>query len=126
MSYNVLIVDDSSVMRMIVRRNIRQTGLQINKEFEAGDGLEALQVLTNHKVDFIFSDVNMPNMDGLTFVKEVRKKADFNYVKIIMITTEAGIDIVNEAVSSGADGYLVKPFTPAQIMGKIESVVEVL
>jgi two-component system, chemotaxis family, chemotaxis protein CheY len=126
MSYNVLIVDDSSVMRMIVRRNIRQSGLQINQEFEAGDGQEALQVLTNHKVDFIFSDVNMPNMDGLTFVKEVRKKADLNYIKIIMITTEAGIDIVNDAVSSGADGYLVKPFTPAQIMGKIESVVESL
>lgn len=122
--YNILIVDDSSVMRMIIRRNLRQTGIQINQEFEAGDGQEALQVLSKHKIDFVFSDINMPNMDGLTFIREVRNKPGSNDVKLIMITTEAGMDIGNEAIAFGADGYIVKPFTSDQILDKIKFAIE--
>jgi two-component system, chemotaxis family, chemotaxis protein CheY len=123
MGYNILIVDDSSVMRKIIRRNVRLTGVQMNQEFEAGDGLEALNVLTHHPVDLIFSDVNMPNMDGVSFVKQVRTKSDNEHVKIIMISTEASLDIVNEAISAGANDYIVKPFTPDQLNQKMVSVL---
>ena len=123
MGYNILIVDDSSVMRKIIRRNVRLTGMQMKQEFEAGDGIEALRILTNHTVDLIFSDVNMPNMDGVSFVKQVRTKSDNMNVKIIMISTEASLDIVNEAISAGANDYIVKPFTPDQLNQKITSVL---
>ena len=116
--YNILNVDDSSVMRKIIRRNIRLTGVQMNQEFEAGDGQEALCVLSHHSVDLIFSDVNMPNMDGVSFVKQVRAKSDTENVKIIRISTGASLDIINEAISAGANDYIVKPFTPVQLNQK--------
>ncbi len=124
MGYNVLIVDDSSVMRKIIRRSIRQTGIRIDQELEAGDGKEALNALANHNVNLIFCDVNMPNMDGLSFVKAVRSKPELDHIKIVMITTVAGLDIVDEAITSGADAYVVKPFTPDQLNEKIQVAVE--
>lgn len=123
MGYSVLIVDDSSVMRKIIRRNIHQTGIPLELEIEAGDGVEALNVLANNSVHLIFSDVNMPNMDGLSFVKAVRSKPELAHVKIIMITTEAGEDIADEAITAGANAYIVKPFTPDQLNSKIQSVL---
>lgn len=123
MGYNILIVDDSSVMRKIIRRNVRLTGIQMNQEFEAEDGIEALKVLKNHSVDLVLSDINMPNMDGVSFVRQVRTNSKIDNVKIIMISTEASSDIVNDAISSGANDYIVKPFTPEQLSKKIASVL---
>ncbi len=105
----VLIVDDSSVMRKIVTRGLRQAGFQIDEILEAGDGAQGLEVLSNHTVDLILSDWNMPNMDGLTFVREARKTIQ---TPIVMVTTEGGEGKVNEAVASGANGHIKKPFTP--------------
>ncbi|OSM06278.1 response regulator [Magnetofaba australis] len=107
----VLIVDDSSVMRKIVTRGLRQAGFKIDEILEAGDGQKALEVLAGGaKVDLILSDWNMPNMDGLTLVKEVRKKD--TDTPIVMVTTEGGEGKVNEAMTSGANGHIKKPFTP--------------
>ncbi|MEG3638098.1 response regulator [Magnetococcus sp. PR-3] len=105
----VLIVDDSSVMRKIVTRGLRQAGFAIDEILEAGDGQKALEVLKDNQVDLILSDWNMPNMDGLTFVKEFRK---IGQTPIVMVTTEGGEGKVNEAVASGANGHIKKPFTP--------------
>ena len=124
MGYRVLIVDDSSVMRKIVRRNLRQTGIQVDREFEAEDGYEALEVLAGNNVDIVLCDVNMPNLDGISFVKQVRKKTELNDVKIVMITSEAGFDIVNNAISAGANGYIIKPFTADHLLEKIETAIE--
>lgn len=105
----VLIVDDSSVMRKIVTRGLRQAGFKIDDVLEAGDGQEALNVLKDNNCDLILSDWNMPNMDGLTFVKELRKSDD---TPVVMITTEGGEAKVNEAMENGANGHIKKPFTP--------------
>ncbi len=114
---NILIVDDSSTMRKIITRALRQAGLVVNEIFEAGDGIEGLNALDANKVDLILSDINMPNMDGLEFVKQLRAKG----VKapIVMITTEGGEDIIQEAVASGASGSIRKPFTPEQLQEKL-------
>jgi|Deesub1362B_J571_1020462.scaffolds.fasta_scaffold03973_4 two-component system chemotaxis response regulator CheY len=122
MGYKVLIVDDSSVMRKIIMRNLRQAGIPLEATYEAGDGYEALKVLQEKEVDVIFSDINMPNMDGLNFVRELRKHPVYRKVKVIMITTEAGSDMVHEALNAGADGYLVKPFTPEKLAERLEDV----
>lgn len=108
----ILIVDDSSVMRKIVARGLRQAGFKIDDIQEAGDGAEALQILNSTNFDLILSDWNMPNMDGLTFVKELRKSDD---TPVVMITTEGGDAKVAEAVQSGANGHIKKPFTPEDL-----------
>ena len=110
---NVLIVDDSSTMRKIVTRSLRQAGFVLDEIFEAGDGIEGLSALNSNKVDLILSDINMPNMDGIEFVKSVRGTGC--KVPIVMITTEGGEDVIGEALGSGANGSIRKPFTPEQL-----------
>lgn len=118
---NVLIVDDSSTMRKIISRSLRQAGLAVDEIFEAGDGVEGLSVLGNKSVDLILSDINMPNMDGLEFIKQVRAKG--NSVPIVMITTEGGEDIIKEAINSGASDSIKKPFTPDQLNQKLGGII---
>ncbi len=111
----VLIVDDSSVMRKIVERSLRQAGIEIEKVFEAGNGAEALAVLTDAKVDIILCDINMPVMDGLEFVKQLSGVPNAKGVPVVMITTEGSEGHVVQALSAGAKGYLRKPFTADQV-----------
>jgi two-component system chemotaxis response regulator CheY len=114
MAKNILIVDDSATMRKIIMRGIRQAGID-NADFkEAGDGVEGLQAVAAGAFDLILSDVNMPNMNGLDFVKAVAEKLG-TPPPIVMITTEGSDEIVREAMSRGATGYLRKPFTPEKI-----------
>ena len=114
MTKSVLIVDDSATMRKIIMRGIRQAGID-NAEFtEAGDGVEGLAAVDGNQFDLILSDVNMPNMNGLEFVREVSDKLDAP-PPIVMITTEGSEEVISEAMSRGANGYLKKPFTPEKI-----------
>jgi two-component system, chemotaxis family, chemotaxis protein CheY len=110
-----LIVDDSSVMRKIVERSLRQAGFDLAQVLEAGDGAEALAALQNHKVDLILCDINMPVMDGLEFVKHLSTVENAKGVPVVMITTEGSEAHVVEALSAGARGYIRKPFTADQI-----------
>ncbi len=116
MSKKVLIVDDSSTMRKIVTRSLRQAGLDVGQILEAGDGQEALQLLGNESVDVILSDINMPNMDGLEFLRQKSADDAIKGIPVVMISTEVGADILAEARSLGALGSIKKPFTPDQIM----------
>jgi two-component system chemotaxis response regulator CheY len=118
---NVLIVDDSSTMRKIISRSLRQAGLAVDDIYEAGDGIEGLSVLGSKSVDLVLSDINMPNMDGLEFIRQVRGNG--NNVPIVMITTEGGEDIINEAISSGASSSIKKPFTPDQLNEKLGGLI---
>jgi two-component system chemotaxis response regulator CheY len=110
-----LIVDDSSVMRKIVERSLRQAGIELEKVVEAGNGAEALGVLRDNPVDLILCDINMPVMDGLEFVREVAKLESAKGIPIVMITTEGSESHVVEALTAGARGYIRKPFTPDQV-----------
>lgn len=114
---NVLIVDDSSTMRKIISRSLRQAGLQVDDIYEAGDGIEGLSVMEGKTIHLILSDINMPNMDGMEFIKCVRAKGVTT--PIVMITTEGGEDILKEALSSGASDSIKKPFTPDQLNEKL-------
>ncbi|TRO83061.1 response regulator [Desulfuromonas acetexigens] len=115
MGKKVLIIDDSSTMRKIVTRSLRQAGLDFDTILEAGDGQEALQVLGKESVDIILSDINMPNMDGIEFLRQKSANAAIKSIPVVMITTEAGADILAEAKSLGAKGSIKKPFTPEQV-----------
>ncbi len=114
-----LIVDDSSVMRKIVERCLRQAGLELADVQEASNGVEALALLDKSDFDLILSDINMPVMDGLEFVKNVKAQEKGKNIPIVMITTEGGEKHVVEALSLGAKGYIRKPFTPEQVKQQV-------
>jgi len=111
----VLIVDDSSIMRKIAERCLRQAGFDITEVLEASNGAEGLAVLSQDKVDLILCDINMPIMNGLDFVKRLPSVSNAKGVPVIMITTESSEGYVAQAISLGAKGYIRKPFTPAQV-----------
>jgi two-component system chemotaxis response regulator CheY len=111
----VLIVDDSSVMRKIVERSLRQAGLEIGRVFEASNGLEALAVMNEQKVNLVLCDINMLAMDGLEFVKQLPSVENAKGVPVVMITTEGSEGHVVQALSAGARGYIRKPFTADQV-----------
>ncbi len=115
MALRALIVDDSGVMRKIVERSLRQAGLELSEVWEASNGLEALAILQQKTPDLILSDINMPNMDGLEFVRQLRAVESAQGVPVVMITTEGSESRVVEALSCGARGYIRKPFTPEQV-----------
>jgi two-component system chemotaxis response regulator CheY len=115
MGCKIMIVDDSSTMRKIVMRAVRQAGFDVEGFLEAGDGKEGMNVLGSQSVRLILSDVNMPNMNGLEFVKAVRMNEATKSIPIVMITSEGSEDMVNQALGSGANGYIKKPFTPEKI-----------
>lgn len=110
-----LIVDDSSVMRKIVERSLRQAGIELSKVFEAGNGAEGLVVLADNRVDLILCDINMPIMDGLEFVKALSGVENAKGTPLVMITTEGSEAHVVQALSLGARGYIRKPFTSDQV-----------
>jgi two-component system chemotaxis response regulator CheY len=112
----VLVVDDSSTMRTIQKRSLNSLG--ITDVLDAKDGLEALRVLENETIDLVMTDWNMPNMDGLTLLQEIRKQT--KELPVIMITTEAEKGRVVAAIQAGVSDYLAKPFTPEQLKQKVE------
>jgi two-component system, chemotaxis family, chemotaxis protein CheY len=110
-----LIVDDSSVMRKIVERSIRQAGIDLAEVREAGNGAEALVALKESGVDLVLCDINMPVMDGIEFLKNLQTVENAKGVPVVMITTEGSESHVVQALSIGAKGYIRKPFTPEQV-----------
>ena len=120
MGKTVLIVDDSNTMRKIVSRSLRQAGIDFDQILEAGDGQEALDVLGANQVDVVLSDINMPNMTGLEFLKAKAEDDAIKDIPVIMISTETGADIIDEAKSYGAKGAIKKPFTPDLINETLE------
>jgi two-component system chemotaxis response regulator CheY len=121
-----LIIDDSAVMRKMVTRSLTQAGLNLAVVFEAGNGEEALASLRVNQVDLILSDINMPVMDGLEFLRRAKEEGLGGGAPILMITTEGGETHVAQAVAYGASGYIRKPFVPDQVKGCILPLMEKL
>ena len=114
-----LIVDDSSVMRKIVERSLRQAGLDPLVVFEAGSGTDGLELLKTQQVELILSDINMPSMDGLESLRQLRAQNLAPGVPVVMITTESSEEHVKQAILSGAQGYIRKPFTAEQVKERV-------
>ncbi|MFH2045459.1 MAG: response regulator [Pseudomonadota bacterium] len=123
MAFNVLIVDDSSSMRAVIKKVIKVSGFNVGNYFEAGDGMEALKVLETDWIDIVLSDINMPNMDGLSFLSEIKKNELFNSIPVVMITTEGSEETIQESMKLGASGYIKKPFSPADIKNTLSGLL---
>ncbi len=117
---NVLIVDDMASMRKMVSFTLESAGHTVT---QASDGDEALEIAKGSSFDLVITDVNMPNMDGITLVTELRKLAAFKFTPLLLLTTEAGKDKKMEGKAAGATGWLVKPFDPDKLLGTIKRVL---
>jgi len=122
MPLDVLIVDDSAAIRKILQRVLTQTDVAINRVLEAGDGKEALELLKKEKINLVLTDINMPNMDGLQFLTEIRANEEWKNLPVLIITTEGSQSKVMEAAHLGASGYVRKPFTAEQIKEKLAAI----
>lgn len=120
----LLIIDDSSTMRKIIKRTIRMSGLKFDETEEAENGLEGFEKLSSAPFDVVLCDVNMPEMNGLDMVKKVRTELSQHAdTKIIMVTTESSQEFITTALDVGADGYISKPFTPEKFQQKLSPIL---
>ena len=120
MAVKILAVDDSASMRQMVSFTLKGAGYEVE---EAADGQQALSKAKGGKFNLVISDVNMPVMDGITLIKELRALTDYKFTPILMLTTESTSDKKQEGKSAGATGWIVKPFNPDQLLATVKKVV---
>jgi len=121
MARTILIVDDSTSLRTVVRLALTRAGYEV---LEAGDGVAALDALDQApKVHLIVCDVNMPNMDGITFVTQVKQHPRNRFIPVVMLTTEGEEDAKNRGRLAGAKAWIVKPFNPPQLLDAVSKLV---
>jgi two-component system chemotaxis response regulator CheY len=116
MAKTILIVDDSASLRQVVRIALSSAGYEV---VEACDGVDALSKLDGRKIHLIISDVNMPNMDGIELVRQVKARPDCKFTPVIMLTTESQADMKAQGQAAGARAWVVKPFQPAQMLAAV-------
>ncbi len=120
MAKTIMIVDDSASLRQVVAIALKGAGYEVT---EACDGKDALGKLNGQKIHLIISDVNMPNMDGITLVQELKKLPSYKFTPVIMLTTEAGEDKKSAGQAAGAKAWVVKPFKPEQMLTAVAKLV---
>ncbi|MCD4715555.1 MAG: response regulator [Desulfobacterales bacterium] len=123
MAFNVLIVDDSSSMRAIIKKIIKVSGFSVGEFLVAADGKEALKVLKDEWVDIVLTDINMPNMNGMELIAEMKKDELIRSIPVVMVTTEGSEKKMQEAMDLGASGYVKKPFLPEDIKRTLSSIM---
>jgi two-component system chemotaxis response regulator CheY len=123
MSYSILIVDDSMPMRAVLKRTLAAAGYGSARILEASDGKDALTVLAGDWVDLIVTDYNMPEMNGLSFLKIVKTDTLFKDIPVVVISTEGNDSKIKEFMDAGAAGYITKPFTPEDLRDLIVSII---
>ncbi len=116
----ILAVDDSNSMRQMVSFTLKQAGHDVT---EAADGVEALELAKKSSFNLVISDVNMPKMDGLTLIKQLRTLPSYKFTPLLMLTTESGSDKKQEGKAAGATGWIVKPFNPDQLLSTVNRVL---
>lgn len=123
---NILIVDDSRAMRNFLRRALSFTSLELGTIHEAANGVEALSLLDQYSVDLIFTDINMPLMDGAAFVAALAgREATWN-IPVIVVSTDSSAERVEQVLSLGARSYVSKPFSPETLEGEVTRLMEVM
>jgi two-component system, chemotaxis family, chemotaxis protein CheY len=120
MSKNILVVDDSASIRQVVGIALRGAGYNV---LEATDGKDALVKLDGQKINLVISDVNMPNMDGISFLKEMRQKPNYKFTPVIMLTTEGAEEKKREGQAAGAKAWIVKPFRAEQMLQAVSMLI---
>jgi two-component system, chemotaxis family, chemotaxis protein CheY len=116
----ILAVDDSPSMRQLVKLALSSGGHEVDL---ATDGVEALEVAERQQFDVVITDVNMPNMDGIALVRELRRRTNYRFVPLLMLTTESTSERKQQGKEAGATGWLVKPFDPDRLLSIVSKVL---
>lgn len=119
-SPRILAVDDSASMRQMVAFALTSAGFEV---VEAEDGVVALDKARQERFQAVVADVNMPNMDGISLIRELRQLPDYKFIPLLMLTTESGLDRKTEGKAAGATGWMVKPFNPDQLIATLRKVL---
>jgi two-component system chemotaxis response regulator CheY len=120
MEARVLIVEDSSAMRLVLKKVLKMAGMEIGRCFEAAHGREALEILDKEGIDVIFTDIHMPVMDGLAFLEDLTRDELLKRIPVILVTTEGRPEIIRKALALGAAAHIRKPFQPETIRRILE------
>lgn len=120
MTKTIMTVDDSASVRLMVNFTLKELGYHI---VEAENGMEALKKLEKKQIDMLITDINMPELDGISLVKKVRANPAYKFIPIIMLTTESQAEKKNEGKAAGATGWIVKPFKPDQLAAVVRKVL---
>jgi len=120
----VLIVDDSSLMRHVIKKNLEQLGFNESNLSHAEDGQSAMEKLDDDSVDLVISDWIMPKMNGIEFLKKVRSKDSIKNLPFLLVTSEANVESIMEAVKEGVSHHIVKPFSAKQLEEKIKQIFQ--
>ena len=123
MALNIMIVDDSPVMRAFIRKVVLLTGLDVGECCEAEDGDDALRSLREHRTDLILTDINMPRMDGEEFVRRMDSDDVLRDIPVIVVSTDSSHSRVQQMLALGAKGYVSKPFLPEALRDEVERVL---
>ncbi|MDX9785517.1 MAG: response regulator [Desulfobacterales bacterium] len=123
MAFKMLVVDDSLPMRSIVIRTIKASGFSDAEFLQAGNGKEALEILANEWVDLVVTDYNMPDMNGMELIQEMKKDDILHAIPVLVVTTEGSQQKAGEFIEKGAAGYVKKPFTPEAIRDHITKIL---
>lgn len=120
MAKTIMIVDDSTSLRQVVGIALKGAGYEV---IEGSDGKDALSKLRGQKIHLVISDVNMPNMDGISFVKALKQMPSYKFTPVIMLTTESQEEKKREGQAAGAKAWVVKPFRPEMLLGAVQKLV---
>lgn len=123
MNFNILIVDDSEIMRAMLKKVIAMTGAPVDVIYEAGNGLEGLKILEDELVDVILSDINMPEMNGVEMIARIKATEEIKHLPIIVVSTEGSAHLVENLMNQGIKEYLRKPFTPETVRNALKKVL---
>ena len=123
MAFKVLIVDDSSSMRAVIKKTIKVSGFNVGQFLTAADGRDALEVLKEEWVDLVLTDINMPNMNGMELLEEMKEDEILKTIPVVMVTTEGSEKIMQKSMTLGANGFIKKPFKPEDIRNALNSIM---
>lgn len=120
MGKTIMVIDDSASIRQVVNLTLKKAGYEV---VEACDGQDAIGKLTGQKVNLIVCDVNMPNMDGISFLRNIKENASYKFTPVIMLTTESQETKKQEGKAAGAKAWVVKPFKPEQMLEAVSKLI---
>jgi two-component system chemotaxis response regulator CheY len=125
MPYNILVVDDSKIIRAVIKKTLGLAEVEINELYEAANGKEALAILREHQVDLVFSDIHMPEMNGMELIERMAADGALREIPVIVVSSEGSKERVDQLMKKGARAYIRKPFTPELVRDLVQDMMEV-
>ena len=123
MSYNIMVVDDSAIVRAVVKKTLGIAGIDVGQFHEASNGKEALKKMEENWIDIVFADINMPEMNGIEMVDRMAEKGMLQSIAVVIVSTERSVTRIEELKAKGVRAYLNKPFTPESIREVVEKLL---